>query len=164
MLLRRWNPYNELRRMDRDLGHMWRWAYPFTNGEEEMEEWTIPLDVKEGDDNFVVHATLPGIKPEDIEVTVDDYVLTIKGKTETEEEHKEGEYLMRERRVGTFHRALRLPDRVDVERAETAYENGVLTVTFPKVEAKRAKHLKVAVEGKALEGAAKTEETEGVAK
>lgn len=140
MLPRRWN---ELRRMENDLGRFWRWGFPTVTEGEEMEGWTIPLDVVEGNDNIVVKATMPGIKPEDIEVTIDDNVLTIKGKTDVAEEHKEGEYLMRERRVGTFHRALRLPDRVDVEKAATGYEDGVLTVTFPKVEAKKAKHLKV---------------------
>lgn len=150
MMLTRWNPYNELRRMREDMNRTWRGYYPAVEGEGEVERWTIPLDVVEEENNIIVHATLPGMKPEDIEVTLEENVLTIKGKTETEEEHKEGNYLMRERRTGAFHRMLRLPDTVDTEKAETMYENGVLTVTFPKVEAKKAKHLTVGV-GKAVE-------------
>jgi HSP20 family protein len=145
MMLTRWNPYNELRRMREDMNRTWRGYYPAAEGEGEVERWNIPLDVVEEENNIIVHATLPGMKPEDIEVTLEENVLTIKGKTETEEEHKEGNYLMRERRTGAFHRMLRLPDTVDTEKAETLYENGVLTVTFPKVEAKKAKHLTVGV-------------------
>lgn len=81
-------------------------------------------------------------------------VLTIKGNTKSEREHKEGGYLIRERRSGSFHRVLHLPDTVDTEKAESRYDNSVLDITFPKVEAEKAKHLKVAV-GKSLEGETK---------
>jgi HSP20 family protein len=121
---------------------------------EEAEHWTVPLDVVEEVDTIIVYATMPGMKPEDIEVSVEENVLTIKGKTEMEREHKEGEYLMRERRTGAFHRTLRLPETVDTEKARPTYEHGVLTITFPKVEAKKARHLKVAV-GEALEAGKK---------
>jgi HSP20 family protein len=68
-------------------------------------------------------------------------------------EHKEGNYLMRERRSGSFYRALRLPDTVDTAQAHPFYEHGVLTITIPKVEPKKAKQLKVSVNGRELEGA-----------
>lgn len=151
MVLTRWNPYNELRRMREDMDRLWGRHYLAAGGEEEMEHWTVPLDVVEEGNNIVVHATVPGVEPDKIDVTLDENVLTIKGKTETEEERKEGEYLLRERRTGAFHRMLRLPGTVNTEKAKTDYENGVLTITFPKVEAKEAKHLKVTGK-KALEG------------
>lgn len=144
MVLTRWNPYNELRRMREDFGRMWQGnRFMFPDEDEGMERWAIPLDVFEEGNNIVVKATVPGIKPEDMEVTLEDDVLTIRGQTQAEEEHREGNYLMRERRAGTFHRMLRLPDTVDTERAETMYENGVLTITFPKIEAKKAKRLSI---------------------
>lgn len=149
MLMRRWEPFRDMRRMDEEMRHMWpRWFFPNEGGE--AEDWTIPLDVFERDDNIVVHATMPGMKPEDIEVTMEENMLTIKGKTEMEEEHKEGEYLMRERHVGAFHRTLRLPRTVDTDKAETVYEHGVLTITLPIMEAKKARHLPITV-GEALE-------------
>ena len=86
---------------------------------------------------------MPGVKPDDISVTVENDVLTVKGKTESEV--KDGSYLMRERRSGTFHRTLRLPDTVDVDNADTSYENGVVSITFPKVESKKAKRLELKV-------------------
>lgn len=143
MLMTRWNPYYEMRRMREDLDRMWRGRYPTAEEDGEMERWIIPLDVIEEGNHLVVHATVPGVKPEDMEVTLEENMLTIKGKTETEAEHKEGEYLMRERRAGVFHRMLRLPDTVNTEKAETVYGDGVLTITFPKLEARKAKHLKV---------------------
>ncbi len=150
MVLRRWEPFHELRRMREERDRLWpRFFFP-TDGEEEVERWGVPLDVIEEDDNILVYAAMPGVKPEDIDVTIEENMLSIKGKTAVEKEHKEGEYLMRERRAGAFHRTLRLPGTVDADEAATTYEHGVLTVTFPKVEAKKAKHLPIAV-GEALE-------------
>ena len=149
-MLRRWEPFHELRRMRGEMDRLWPRLFFPTDGEEEVERWDIPLDVIEEGDNILVHAAMPGVKPEDIDVTIEENMLTITGKTVMDEEHKEGEYLMRERRAGAFHRTLRLPDTVDADRAATTYEYGVLTVTFPKVEAKKAKHLPIVV-GEALE-------------
>jgi|ERR687896_315923 HSP20 family protein len=96
---------------------------------------------------------MPGVDPEDFEVFLYENVLTIKGNTKTEREHKEGGYLLRERRSGSFYRALRLPDTVDTDQAQPHYEHGVLTITIPKAESKKAKQLKVSVGGRELEGA-----------
>ena len=150
MVLTRWNPYNELRRMREEMDRIWRGQRIFPEEDGEMEQWSIPLDVIEEENNIIVKATVPGIKPEDIEVTLEDDVLTIRGQTQSESERREGNYLMRERRAGAFHRMLRLPNSVDTDRAETSYDNGVLTVAFPKIEAKKAKRLSI--------GGGKTEE------
>ena len=92
---------------------------------------------------------MPSIKPEDIEVTIESDVLTIKGETDTAEiikgeDEKDEAYRLRERRTGHFYRTLRLPDTLDTDNAATSYENGVLTITLPKSEAKKAKRLTVA--------------------
>lgn len=79
-------------------------------------------------------------------------MLTIRGQSEYESEHKEGNYLMRERRTGSFHRALRLPDTVDTDQAHPFYEHGVLTITIPKEESKKAKQLQISVGGRELDG------------
>ena len=105
--------------------------------------WAVPLDVIQEGDSVVVQATLPGVKPADIKVTIEDGVLSISGESKLDREEQNGNYLIRERRSGKFRRVLRLPDSVDAEAAETTYENGVLTVTLPKVEAKKAKRLEV---------------------
>ena len=99
---------------------------------------------------------LPGIDPENIDVSIDHGVLTIKGRTEgeAEDQREDGNYMVRERRSGSFIRSLRLPETVDADQAKPNYDNGVLTITLPKAESKKAKHLTVTV-GKALEGGEK---------
>ena len=109
--------------------HPWAWG-------------SVPLDVLERGEDIIVRASLPGIDPKDIDATLDGNVLTIKGQTEAETEAKDAGYLLRERRTGAFQRILRLPNVVDTEKVSTRYEAGVLTVTFPKLEVKKAKQLK----------------------
>jgi HSP20 family protein len=157
MVLSRWDPFRELRRMEGTVDRLWQGLGPYTGGPtSDVESWGIPLDiVREGDD-IVVHASVPGIKPQEVSVTIEENVLTVTGHTEVDEEQTEGTYLMRERRTGSFRRSLRLPDYVDADKAESTYEAGVLTITLPRVEAKKAKQLTVEVkeaEGKALAGA-----------
>jgi len=150
MVLQLWDPMYGLRRMHEAFNRGWRplaWA---TDGGE-REGWAIPLDIVEEAGNILVHASIPGVKPEDIDVSIEDNLLTIKAETKMEQERKEEGFLMRERRSGIFHRSLRLTDSVDAGNAKTFYENGVLTVTLPKAESKKSKHLKVTV-GKATEG------------
>ena len=143
MVLQRLYPFNELRQAHNRL---WRSVdIARVNGENGTSRWAVPLDVIQDGDNIVVRASMPGVKADDISVTIENEVLTIKGKTESEGEVKDGSYLMRERRSGTFHRALRLPDTIDVDNADTSYENGVVSIIFPKVESKKAKRLELKV-------------------
>ncbi len=143
MVLQRLDPFNEFRQMHKRL---WRGIdIARVNGENGTSKWAVPLDVIQDGDSIVVRASMPGVKADDISVTVENEVLTIKGKSESEGEVKDGSYLMRERRSGTFHRALRLPDTIDVDKADTSYENGVVSITFPKVESKKAKRLELKV-------------------
>ena len=143
MVLQRLDPFNEFRQMHKRL---WRGIdIARVNGENGTSKWAVPLDVIQDGDSIVVRASMPGVKADDISVTVENEVLTIDGKTESEGEGKDGSYLMRERRSGTFHRALRLPDTIDVDKADTSYENGVVSITFPKVESKKAKRLELKV-------------------
>ncbi len=149
-MLQRWDPFSELRRMEENMDRLWR---GFGRGElahdgAETGDWTLPLDVVEEADKITVKASLPGVTPEQIQVSIENGVLTIKGETKSEQEHKEANYLVRERRSGSFYRAIRLPESADADKATSVYEHGVLTVTLPKAEAKKAKQLKVAVAAK----------------
>ena len=145
MVLQRWDPFAEMRSMENAMNRMWRGLGQRPAESNGGEHWHIPLDVVEESDDLVVHASLPGIEPGDIEVNVEDGVLTIGGKTSTESETQRGDYLLRERRSGSYHRALRLPDSVDEAKAESSYGRGVLTVRFAKQEAKKARRLEVKV-------------------
>ena len=139
MVLAKWEPFRELRRMDETMDRLWRGSRSVRR----TEGWSVPLDVTQDGDNIVVHGSLPGVKPEDIEVTIEDGLLTVRGETASEREDSNGNYILRERRSGKFHRSLRLPDTVDADSAETRYENGVLAITLPKIEAKKAKRLEI---------------------
>lgn len=144
MFLQPWSPFRELRHFNRAANRGWR-SYPrYAVESPDPEHWSVAVDVVEGEDALTVTASVPGIKPEDIEVTIEGDVLTIKGETDTAEaDAKDESYRLRERRTGHFYRTLRLPDTLDTDNAATAYENGVLTITLPKTEAKKAKRLTV---------------------
>jgi HSP20 family protein len=93
-------------------------------------EWAPPIDVVQKDDDLVVRAELPGTRPEDVEITVHQGVLTISGKREEQSEEESGGYLVRERRSGSFRRSLQLPERVDEDSIRARFENGVLEVSI----------------------------------
>ena len=144
MVLQRWEPLFGFRRAQ--IRHPRATRIATTSAapsDTEKREWAIPLDVVEQEDELLVRASIPGVKVEDIDVSIENRVLTIKAETKTDEGHKEGGYLVRERRSGSFHRSLRLPETVDADQAKTSYADGVLTVNLPKAESKKAKHLKI---------------------
>ena len=144
MVLQRWDPFRDMVRMERAMDRMWRG--PHGHDGASMSPKTLPLDVLERGEDIVIRASLPGMDPNDINATLEGNVLTIRGQTEAEAEHQDAGYVLRERRTGAFHRTLRLPNTVDTDKVSTRYEAGVLTVTFPKLEVKKAKQLKVEVE------------------
>ena len=148
MLLQRWDPLFDFRRRHY-IADRTRHGFPQTVDAVEPKRWSIALDAVEEDGKLVVRASLPRVDSDEIKVTIEDGVLTIDGETKVDDEAKVGNYLIRERRAGSFHRSVRLPDSVDVDQAETNYDEGVLTVAFPKAESKRAKQLTV-TSGKAL--------------
>ena len=145
-MMQRWYPFSDMRQMQNNMDRMWRrlGANPGSASESrEFESWAVPLDVVKMGEDTVIRASMPGVLPEDIQVFIEDNVLTIKGHTAKDFQETDGAFLMRERRSGSFHRALRLPDWVDSDNVQPHYEHGVLTMTVPKGEAKRAKQLEV---------------------
>ena len=102
-----------------------------------------PLNVYEQDDCLVVEAEMPGFDPDDIDISIERGMLTIRGEMEDEDERKDRNYLVREYRRGTFLRSVRLPDTVDTEHVESTFDNGVLKLVFPKAEQARARRISV---------------------
>jgi len=107
------------------------------------QDMNLALDMYETDQDVVVKLAVPGVKPEDIEVTVVGDTLTIKGKVESEEETKERNYHLRERRFGQFARTVTLPAPVQVDTTTAEFENGVLTLTAPKREEVKPKIVQI---------------------
>ena len=145
-MLQRWDPFAEMRRVEDTMNRLWRGLGRDPRAEEGIESWHLPVDVLETDDELVIKASLPGLKPDGIEVSVEEGVLTIQAETKSEREEEGSNYLMRERRVGRFHRSLRLPESVESAKASSSYEHGVLAVTLPKREEAEAKRIEIKVE------------------
>jgi len=101
------------------------------------------MDVYQDNDNVFVKAVLPGIKPDDVQISVTQDVLSLRGEFAQEEERKDVAYLLRECRAGAFERVLRLPSDVQTDKAKAEFENGILTITLPKAEALKPKSISI---------------------
>lgn len=150
----RWNPYREMMAWRNLVDRM----MDDTLSAQQSLAWELALDVVENKDEFVVKASLPGMNPDDLEITYDKNLLTIKGEIRDEQEVEESRYHLRERRYGVFTRSITLPVQIDAEAIEARYEAGVLTLSLPKAEEVRPKRIAVQtvaapqmVDGKAAE-------------
>jgi HSP20 family protein len=113
-------------------------------------ETALPLDVSTTSDELVVEAALPGIRPDDVDITVEDGTLTIRGATESDREDGEGEYLVREIRRGAFTRSMSLPAGLEPDRATATFDNGVLTLRIPRAEEVKPRQIRISptIDGK----------------
>jgi HSP20 family protein len=103
----------------------------------------LAVDVYETASALVIKAALPGMKPEEVDIAIDGDTLTITGELKADAESVDREYHRRELHVGSFERALRLPERFEAEKTDAVFENGILTLTIPKAEQAEVKHIKV---------------------
>ena len=110
-----------------------------------LSGWTPALDVYEDKDSFVVKAELPGMKKEDIEVSLHDGSLSISGERKTESKREDSEVYRAERFFGRFQRTVTLPTTVAADKVKAAYNDGILTITLPKTEEAKPKKIDVSV-------------------
>lgn len=157
MVLQRWDPFRDLRQMEDTVNRMWhgfggRLAYW-----EGAEDWNILLDIIQKPESILVKASLPGVDPEAIDLSIEDNVLILKAERKAEPEDKDSRYLLQERPAGSFYRAIRLPDAVDTSKIQSCYENGVLSIELPKAEERKKKQIKIQVKeaAKAIEAPSK---------
>ena len=144
-MITRWEPFREMRRLhdmlDRAVDDAW-----MRQGTSEHElEGPAPIDVYETDNDVVVKAIMPGVKADEISISVDRDVLTLRGETKSEKEEKDENrnYHFREIRYARYGRSLRLPTLVDSDKAKAEFEDGILTLTLPKAEAAKPKTITV---------------------
>lgn len=142
MVLQRWDPFRDLRQMDETMNRLWR---GFGGSPASTEDWNISMDVVQRPDELVIKATIPGVTPESIELAVEDNILTLRAERKPDFDDEDSTYLVQERPTGSFYRALRLPETVDVNKVKSSYENGVLTIVLPKAEEKKKKQIKIQV-------------------
>jgi len=110
-----------------------------------LSGWTPALDVYEDKDNYTVKAELPGMKKEEIEVSLHEGTLSISGERKSESKHEDAEVYRAERFFGRFQRTVSLPSAVAADKVKAAYKDGLLTITLPKTEEAKPKHIDVAV-------------------
>ena len=149
MNLIRWQPFSDMvalrQAMDRLFDDSFvrpsRFAGLFGEGAD------MPIDMYQTDEDVVVKASVPGVNPEEIDVTIAGDTLTIKGETKTEEEIEKENYFRKERSYGAFSRSILLPSSLQTDKAEASFENGVLTLTIPKAEEAKPKQIKIKPKG-----------------
>lgn len=143
------SPFEEMDRMfENFFGRGWlrpaRWEWPAWGELARPFEGRIPtVDVVDRDADVLVKAEVPGIKKDDLDISVSDNMVTIKGETRAEEEKEEGDYYRREISRGSFSRTVALPSDVDPDKAKASFKDGVLELTIPKVEKSRRRSIKV---------------------
>ena len=108
-----------------------------------LSGWTPALDMHEDKDNLYVRAELPGMKKEDIDLSLHDGCLSISGERKTEQKHEDAEIYRAERFFGRFQRTVTLPTPVAADKVKAQYQDGVLSVTLPKAEEAKPKHIDV---------------------
>lgn len=144
MAIERWQPFNELMSLRQAMDRLFEdsfvrvprlWPASGT--------WELPIDMHQTANDLVVKASLPGFKPEEVDISITDGTINIKGEHKEEQEVKEENYFYKERRYGTFSRSLPIPVKVKSDKAEAVFEDGVLTLTLPKAEEVKPKQIKV---------------------
>jgi HSP20 family protein len=124
-----YDPYHEMNRfLDEMMGGTAGPARKSGRQQEAATEWAPALDALTKDSDLVIRAELPGVKPEDVDISLHDNVLTISGERKDEQEEERGGYHIRERRYGSFRRSVALPEGIDESKISARYEDGVLEV------------------------------------
>jgi len=140
MAITRYEPWGLLSQLQRELER----AHEGTGeGSIATAEWAPAVDIKEETDKFVLQADIPGVKPEDIDVSMEDGVLTIKGEKKTESKVEKENYKRVERTYGSFYRRFSLPDTANPDAISAKSKHGVLEITIPKREAVQPKKINV---------------------
>jgi HSP20 family protein len=109
----------------------------------EKDEWLPAFDIVENEKEYVVSAELPGMEVKDIEVTLSDGILTVKGEKKQAHEDKGEDYHRIERHYGSFHRSFRLPGKLKMDGVDANYKDGILRLTLPKTEESETKKIEV---------------------
>lgn len=148
MALARWEPLREIARLQDDFNRFfdnraWRWR---SANEEELSAHFVPaVDIYEDNDKLALSVELPGMAAKDVDVRIENGVLTIKGERKIEKEDKKENYIRVERTYGTFTRSFNLPNTVDSEKVKADFKDGLLEVSIPKKEETKPRTIQIKV-------------------
>jgi HSP20 family protein len=153
MALIRWEPARELATIQTEMNRLFNTFFEpgqdNGSGQSPLRRWVPAMDLVETGEDFVLRADLPGVSENDVNIELEDNVLTISGQRKAEhEERKEGYYRV-ERASGSFSRSLTLPDGVDPDRVRASFDKGVLEVHIPKPEQRKPRKVTISAGGKA---------------
>lgn len=144
MNIRKWNPFSEMmalhNQLDRLLGESLERG---ARGDFDFGTWSPPVDLREESDRLVLEMELPGLKKEDIEINLENNVLTIKGERKFEKEEKKDNYHKIERSYGKFSRSFSLPAAIKADEIDASLNNGVLTLSLPYAEEAKPKKISI---------------------
>jgi HSP20 family protein len=141
----RWDPFRDLLSIQDEMNQVFRRATG-QGGQGEASEgrlWAPAIDISERKDAYIVTAEIPGVRPEDLDVSLEDGVLTIKGERQFSQESSEQQWHRVERRYGAFRRTITLPTRTKADEIEASFENGLLEVVVPKAEEARPRKIQI---------------------
>lgn len=140
-----WYPFSDIQNLHKEMNRLFDFTFPHWDSDTSLlsGQWAPAIDVYDSKDNIVVKADLPGLKKEDINVSVQDDVLIISGEKKQESEVKEKDYLRTERYQGIFHRSLRLPAQIDAAKVNASFKDGVLEIILGKKEESKPKQISI---------------------
>jgi len=155
MALIRWEPARELQTIQQEMNRLFGTFFdaPVAAGAngEVTRRWIPAMDLVESDTHYVLRADLPGVSESDVSIELEDNVLTVSGKRQSEREERKGGYYRVERASGSFSRSLTLPEGVDAGSIKADFDNGVLEVRIPKPEQRKPAKVAINVAGRPSE-------------
>jgi HSP20 family protein len=152
--LMQFQPFGGVSSLQEQINRLFNEGLERGTNEANLTAWAPAVDIVETEHSLVVKADLPEIKPEELDIRVENNILTIRGERKFEQRVKEDNYLRVERAYGSFSRSFSLANTVNTEAIQADYKNGALTLTIPKREEAKPKQIKVRVEGSATVAAA----------
>jgi HSP20 family protein len=132
MITARYQPWHQVLNLHRDLDRLFYPANAQDEAQQAVVDWMPPVDIREEEQQFVLHADLPGVDAKDIEVSLEKGVLTIRGRRELAAREDKAGFRRAERVSGEFYRRFSLPDTADSQSVKARFNNGVLEVSIPK--------------------------------
>ena len=152
--LTQFHPFRGVSTLQDQINRLFNETFDRSSEEASLTPWAPAVDIYETEQSLVVKADLPDIKPEELDIRVENNILTIRGERQFEKKVNESNYLRVERAYGSFSRSFSLANTVNSEAIQAEYKNGVLTLTIPKREEAKPKQIKIRVEGTAAAAAA----------
>jgi HSP20 family protein len=151
MAIVRWEPFRDLMGLQERMNRLFDEAFRGARGTGQEDDWSLggswapAVDIYEQEGNIVLKAELPGIDPKDVDVRVENNVLTLRGERKFDNEVKRDNYHRVERAYGAFSRSFTLPNVIDTDRIKAEYKDGVLRMTLPKKEEAKPKQIAISV-------------------